>query len=210
MLKLWVKLMSLDVVELDPSRRQLVLRYSADSAAGAFAGDAKLPVSEARTMAMLLFDLLADETRRRCGQGSRSPVTDNQRDVELRLTPFLASFQFTLDADEPEPMELALARTAGIDFLSQTVSLWEQELPDRVDILLGRAASNLQYGYPDESARDLAKVDLLDPGNARAAALRKRLGQSSTETPAAASRVARRRSAPASSRASRPPRRRSE
>ena len=202
--------MSLDVVDFDPGRRLVVLRYSADSAAGAFAGDASLTVSGARTMTMVLFDLLSDETRRRCGQGPRTPVTDNQRDVELRLAPFLASFQFTLDAEEPEPMELALARTAGIDFLSQTVSLWEQDLPDRVDILLGRAASNLQYGYPEESARDLAKVDLLDPGNARAAALRKRLGQSSTETPAAASRVARRQSAPASSRSGRRPRRRSE
>jgi hypothetical protein len=69
-----------------------------------------------------------------------------------------------------------MARTAGIDFLSQTVSLWEKELPEQVDILLHRAASNLKYGYPADCARDLAKVYLLDPANQAAATLRRLAG----------------------------------
>ncbi|MBI2943701.1 MAG: hypothetical protein HYY25_05835 [Candidatus Wallbacteria bacterium] len=173
--------MSLDVVELELGARRVTLRYSTDSAAGAFTGDVTLLIGPESQMAAGLFEALQVETRRRCGMAAvrSARVRDNVEELRTVLGLFLRTFRVTLDAEDLEPMEMALARTAGIDFMAQSISLWDKELPERVEILLRRAASNLQFGYPDECSRDLAKVELLDPGNRRAEALRSRLGAKS-------------------------------
>lgn len=171
----WLQLMSLDVIGLDPKSRRVRFRYSVDSAAGAFTGDAELPVGDAGEMAGRLFDDLKDEVSGRIGLPRGGPARDNRDEIELELLPFLGSFSRALDAREPEPLELALAETAGVDFFSNAVSLFGKELAERVQILIRRASSNLKYGYAGECLRDLEKAARLAPGNSRVQGLRAEL-----------------------------------
>ncbi len=172
--EVYVALMSLDVTSLDVERRIVTFRYSADGIAGAVTGDISLPIQEGDLMTQQLFSRLSQDVLSRAGTMANNELITNLAEIEPLLLSFLSNFDRVADVLESESSDLAMARTDGIDFLSKQVSLYGKEIPERVSILLRRATSNLEYGYDDESFRELAKIDILEPGNPEARALRKK------------------------------------